>query len=111
MPATTTVISDLLEASAGLAGLALVFLGMIATATASREAGEKKLVARRASRPVYAVMLAFVAGIFCVAVAAIWLVTGRHVTALYAATIVLFFTQLWLLISATTWVVRQLLKR
>jgi hypothetical protein len=68
------VITDLLEASASLAGLALVFLGMIATATASDRPGERRSVAERARRPVYAVLLAFFSGVLCVAFAAVWLV-------------------------------------
>ena len=48
------VIADLLDASASLSGLALVFLGMIATATATNEPGEKTAVAEKARRPVYA---------------------------------------------------------
>jgi hypothetical protein len=105
------VITDLLGASASLAGLALVFLGMIATATASDEPGEKRSVAARARRPVYAVLLAFVFGVLCVATAAIWLVALRSVIALYMITIVLFFVQLALLLSATSWSVRQVLLR
>jgi hypothetical protein len=104
------VITDLLEASASLAGLALVFLGMIATATASDSPGEKPAVADRARRPVYAVLLAFFSGVLCVATAAVWLVALRSMFALYVATVALFFLQLGLLISATSWSIRQVLR-
>jgi hypothetical protein len=105
------VITDLLEASASLAGLALVFLGMIATATASTDVNDTRTVAERARRPVYAVGFAFLAGVLCVATAALWLVALRSVFSLYVVTVVLFFLQLALLISATAWSIRQLLRR
>lgn len=88
------IISDLLGASASLAGLALVFLGLLATTTAAHESGERRSVVERARRPVYAVLLAFVAGVLCVAAAAIWLVAFRSVLALYVVTVTLFFVLL-----------------
>jgi hypothetical protein len=105
------VITDLLDASASLSGLALVFLGMIATATATNEPGEKPSVAEKARRPVYAVLLAFVAGVLCVATAAIWLVALRSAFPLYVVTVLLFFVQLALLLAATNWAIRAILRR
>jgi hypothetical protein len=104
------VISDLLGASASLAGLALVFLGMIATSMASDTPGDGISVADKARRPVYAVLLAFVAGVLCVASAAVWLVALRSAFALYVVTVTLFFVQLAFLISATSWSIRQVLR-
>jgi hypothetical protein len=105
------VIMDLLEASASLAGLALVFLGMIASATAVNAPGEPPSVTDKARLPVYAVLVAFLSGILCVATAAVWLVALRSVFAVYVLTVSLFFLQLALLISATSWSVRRLLRR
>jgi hypothetical protein len=105
------VVTVLLEASASLAGLALVFLGMIATATASNAPGETPSVAEKARLPVYAVLVAFLAGILCVATGAVWLVAFRSVFTVYVLTVTLFLVQLALLIGATIWSVRQLLRR
>jgi hypothetical protein len=107
----TSVITDLLDASASLSGLALVFLGMIATATATNEPGEKRSVAEKARRPVYAVLLAFVAGVLCVVTAATWLVALRFAYPLFVVTVVLFFLQLALLLFATSWSIREILRR
>jgi hypothetical protein len=106
-----SVVADLLDASASLSGLALVFLGMIATATATNEPGEKRSVTEEARRPVYAVLFAFVAGVLCVVTAAIWLVAFRSAFALYVVTVLLFFVQLALLLGATNWAIRVILRR
>jgi small-conductance mechanosensitive channel len=105
------VINDVLEASASLAGLALVFLGMIATATASNDPSDRRgPVPEKARRPVYAILLAFSAGILCVATAAVWLVALQSALALYVVTIALFFLQLGLLLFATGWSIRRVLQ-
>jgi hypothetical protein len=104
------VVTTLLEASATLAGLELVFLGMIATATASDAPGEARSVVDKARRPVYAILIAFLAGVLCVATAAVWLAAADTVFALYITTVILFFVQLIFLISTTSWSIRQVLR-
>jgi len=103
------IVTVLLQASATLAGLALVFLGMIASATAARSPGETRSVLEKARRPVYATLSAFVAGVLCVVMATIWLV-GPRPAGLYATVVGLFFVQLAGLLTTTSWSIRQLLR-
>lgn len=97
----------LLGASAGLAGLVLVFLGLVASATSSFPPGTKPDIMRRARRPVWAILGSFALGIACVAAATAWLVFPDHNGGLYQITVVLFVAQLVSLVAATAWAVRR----
>lgn len=103
------VVLALLGASAGLAGLVLVFLGLVATATGSFPGGTKSAIVAKARRPVWAVLTSFSLGIACVAVATCWLLALNDPHALYLAAAWLFFAQLISLVVATVWAVRKAL--
>lgn len=103
------VVLAIMATSAGLAGLDLVFLGLVATATGAFSPGTKPTIIAKARRPALAVLFSFMAGIGCVAVATAWLVLLRDVHSLYLITLVLFVTQLASLCIATVWAVRRTL--
>jgi hypothetical protein len=102
------VVLAILGASAGLSGLVLVFLGLVATATSSFAAGTKPAILKRARRPVFAVLGTFGVGIACVACAVSWLLLDGSGD-VYTATVLLFLAQLAALVVATVWVVRRAL--
>jgi hypothetical protein len=100
------VVLAILPASAALAGLVLVFLGLVASATASFPGGTKKEIVARARRPVWAVLVSFGLGLGCAGVATWWLLLLHHDNhSLYLATVWLFFAQLGSLAVATGWAV------
>ena len=101
------VVIAVMGASAGLAGLVLVFLGLVATATASFPPGTKKDIVAKARKPAYAVLASFGLGLACVAFATWWLILLRGSAPLYAITVYLFFAQLASLAVATVWSVRR----
>lgn len=103
------VVITLLGASAGLSGLVLVFLGVVASATSSFPAGTKPAIIAKARRPVFAVLGSFGVGIVCVAVATWWLVLLHDNGSLYDLTVCLFVAQLASLAVATVWAVRRAL--
>jgi hypothetical protein len=103
------VVLAILAASAGLGGFALVFLGLVGTATASFAAGTKPAIVAKARRPVWAVLATFGAGIACVALATWWMLLLHDNHALYVITVLLFFLQLASLSIATVWAVRRAL--
>lgn len=92
-----------------MSGLVLVFLGLVAAATATFPGGTKPKIVSKARRPVYAVLASFGIGIVCVGAATWWLILLRDDHALYLATVWLFFAQLVSLIVATGWSVRRAL--
>ncbi len=100
------VVLALLGASAGLSGLVLVFLGLVASATASFAPGTKPAIVNKARRPAYGVLASFGVGIACVGCAAWWLLLLHDNHALYLAVVWLFFAQLASLVVATVWAVR-----
>src|SRR5438270_12350237 len=56
-----------LGASAGLAGLVLVFLGLVVSAIDKYPAGTKPAIVRKSRRPALAILVSFGSGIACVA--------------------------------------------
>jgi hypothetical protein len=101
------VVVTLLGASAGLAGLALVFLGLVAAATASYPPGTKAEIIAEKRRPAFAVLLSFGLGILCVATGAWWLLLLHDHQVLYIGVACLFVAQLAALVVATFWTIRR----
>ncbi len=101
------VMLAMLSASATLAGLVLVFLGLVAAATSSFAGGTKHAIIAKERRPIFAVLTSFGLGIACVAVAAWWLLLLHGNSVLYVVTVCLFFAQLASLVVATVWSVRR----
>lgn len=103
------IVLAVLGASAALAGLVLVFLGLVASATTSYPPGTADSIIAKARRPTYGVLGSFGLGITCVAFCMVWLLIPAGNNAVYAAVIVLFFAQLASLAVATIWAVRTTL--
>ena len=101
------MILALLGASAGLSGLVLVFLGLVAAATASFPPGTKPTIVNKARNPAYGVLTSFGLGILCVSSATGWLILLHNDQLLYILTVGLFFAQLVTLVGATVWSVRR----
>ncbi len=99
------VVIALLGASAGLAGLALVFLGLVEAATAVYPGGTKRAIIEARRRPALAVLASFGLGVLCVAAAAWWLLLLGGDRRLYICVAALFAAQLVALVVATIWTV------
>lgn len=98
----------LLESSATLSGLLLVFLGFILTAAGSLD-DDVPLAVHQALHEVSLILLtAFAIGLSSVAVSAAWLVAGTSSDPLYDAALSLFALQIVGLAAATGWTVRAL---
>jgi uncharacterized membrane protein YhaH (DUF805 family) len=111
VPAHRDVVISILGAAAALAGLTLVFLGMVISvyqnlseATSERQRSNYRLLSAL-------VLAAFVASILAVALATVWLISFAEARALYVAVIVVFMFSLALLVMATVMVFRRLLAR
>lgn len=104
------VVLAVLGASAGLAGLTLVFLGLVVSAYQSYETATKK-IRERYRHAAVVVLAAFFCGVLCVALATAWLVNYDCNTALYVAVIVSFAVELVLLCGATVLTVRRVMWR
>jgi hypothetical protein len=104
------VMTALLGASAGLAGLLLVFLGFIITASGSLDDDVPVAVHKELQRTALVLVSAFGIGLVSVALNTIWLVTASGGdTPLYDAAVTLFGLQLIGLAGATGWTVRGIL--
>lgn len=77
------VMTALLEASATLAGLLLVFLGFILTASGTLDADVPVTVHKSLRTVSLVLLIAFTIGLSSVAVSAAWLVTAPGGNALY----------------------------
>lgn len=95
------VVLALLGVSAGLAGLILVFLGLVISTYQSFPPPTPAPVLNRYRRIAAMVLGAFGLGIACVVVAAMWLIRLGNSEGLYAATVALFFAQIAALLIAT----------
>jgi hypothetical protein len=104
------VVIALLESSATLSGLLLVFLGFILTASGSLD-DDVPLAVHKALHKVSLILLtAFAIGLSSVAVSAAWLVAAPSSgDPLYDAALSLFALQIAGLAAATGWTVRALL--
>jgi hypothetical protein len=104
------IITALLGASAGLAGLLLVFLGFIVTASGSLDDDVPISIHRELQRTALVLASAFGIGLISVSLDTIWLVTASGGDSiLYAAAVTLFGLQLVGLAGATGWTVRGIL--
>jgi hypothetical protein len=104
------VMTALLGASAGLAGLLLVFLGFIVTASGSLGDDVPEAVHTSMQRTALVLLGAFGVGLASVALTTAWLVGASGADApLYDAAVALFALQLVALAGATGWTVRGLL--
>jgi uncharacterized membrane protein len=104
------VVLGILGAASGLAGLTLVFLGLLVTAYQAETNPSDKYRARYRQLG-GAILISFVVSMACVAVATVWLVELRNIQALYVTVVASFFVSLAILLIATGFVVRRLLFR
>lgn len=98
----------LLGASAGLAGLLLVFLGLVVGAYGGLAGDTPAAVKRPLRRIGWFLLGAFVIGLACVAVATVWLLQLTGGETLYDTTVALFAAQLVGLVFATIWTLKEL---
>jgi hypothetical protein len=103
------VVVALLEASASLSGLLLVFLGFVVTTYTSMASGTAVKARVSLERAAIGLLIAFVIGLSCVALATVWLVSQEGDTGLYVATAWLFGAQLTGLAGATAWAIKAML--
>jgi hypothetical protein len=103
------VMTALLEASATLAGLLLVFLGFILTASGTLDDDVPVAVHESLQAGSLVLLVAFAIGLSSVAVSAAWLVTAPRGDLLYDVALSLFALQIVGLAGATGWTVRGLL--
>jgi hypothetical protein len=103
------VMTALVEASATLAGLLLVFLGFILTTSGTLDDDVPLAVHKSLQKVSLVLLIAFAIGLSSVAVSAAWLVTAPGGDPLYDTAISLFALQIAGLAAATGWTVRGLL--
>jgi hypothetical protein len=103
------VMIALLESSATLSGLLLVFLGFILTASGSLDDDVPVAVHNALHKVSLILLTAFGIGLSSVAVSAAWLVTAPSGDSLYDAALSLFALQILGLAAATGWTVRALM--
>jgi hypothetical protein len=102
------VVLAFLGASAGIAGLTLVFLGLVVASVQAFQPGTARSILRRYQRPAITVLAAFASSLIATVLAACWLVVLGDVHGLYVAAVVMFFLQLGLLSLAVTHVLRRI---
>jgi hypothetical protein len=103
------VVVTLLGVSAGLAGLVLVFLGLVVTAYQAFAADTPASILDRYQRSASLALVSFAFGVVCVALATGWLVDLGDNRWLYRLTVAAFFAQLVVLVVATMRSVWQIL--
>jgi hypothetical protein len=104
------VVPTLLGASAGLAGLTLVFLGVILSTYRGFGAETPARVLERYRRPALAALVSFAACLATVVLGACWMLTGDN-DVLYVLCVVLFFAELALLCGSAAYVMRRVMWR
>jgi hypothetical protein len=109
MVADKDVVITLLGVSAGLAGLALVFLGLVVTTYQGFPGDTPAKVRDRYRNVAMGVLIAFVVGLGCVVVGTSWLVIRPREHGLYAAVLWLFGAQLVTPLAATGWSLNRIL--
>jgi hypothetical protein len=108
MVAHQDVIVTVLGAAAGLAGLVLVFLGIVVSTFQGYSPEAAATVLPGFRRDAKFILGSFGFGLVCVGLATAWLLT-RNNQGLYIATIVTFIGQLLLLIAAAGLVTKRVL--
>jgi uncharacterized membrane protein len=101
------IVIALLGVSAGLAGLILVFLGLVVTAYQSFAGDTPERILGRYRRATGVILVAFGLGIACVLSAFLWLVEFGERPSLYTTTLWLFGSQIAALVCATGWTVAR----
>ena len=96
------VVLALVGASAGLAGFALVFLGLVTSTLQSFDSETPTEVLTSYKVLASAVGLAFLAGVATVLLD-VWWLAGTHPTLLYHLSVLFFAAQLALLVAAAVW--------
>ena len=103
------VMTALLGASASLAGLLLVFLGFILSASGGLDEDVPVGVLKTLQRVSLVIIIAFAIGLSSVAASAAWIVTAPGHDPLYDVALSLFALQVVGLAVATGWTARGLL--
>jgi hypothetical protein len=103
------VVLAVLGASAALAGLVLVFLGLVVAAYGSLAGDTPKAVKAPLRRTGRVVLAPFGLAIVCMVAATLWLVRSGRSEGLYVTTLALFLTQLCALVGSALWTLRELL--
>ena len=103
------VMTAVLEASATLAGLLLVFLGFMLSTSGSLDDDVPAAVHKTLQRVSLVLFVVFAIGLLSVAISTAWLVTAPAGDTLYDAALSLFALQIMGLAAATGWTVRGLL--
>jgi hypothetical protein len=100
------VIITVLGAAGALAGLILVFLGIVVTTYQSYPGNAPADVRQSFRLAAILTLIPFTLGIACVCLSAVWLLLSKNNEALYIASLVVFFGQLATLLLAAglvTW--------
>jgi hypothetical protein len=108
MVAHQDVVITVLGAAAGLAGLVLVFLGIVVTTFQSYSTEDGATVISGFRRDAKVTLGSFTFGLICVVSSTIWLLTKNN-DGLYIATLVAFLGQLILLVLAAGLVTKRVL--
>jgi hypothetical protein len=95
-------------ASAGVAGLTLVFLGLVVTGIRTFQPGTSPSILARYRRPAVTVLAAFTTSLISTVLAASWLVALGDVHWLYVLALIAFFGQLAVLAAAVAHVLRRI---
>lgn len=103
------VIKTLIGAAGGLAGLVLVFFGLVVGAYGSLPGDTPAAVRTPLRRSAFVLLFPFGLGIACLAAGAVWLLVAPGWTWLYVAVVALFFALLAGLVAASLWIMRTLL--
>jgi hypothetical protein len=103
------VITTVLAAAGGLAGLVLVFLGIVVTTYQSYPGNVDASVTSGFRQDAILTLIPFALGIACVCLSTVWLLLSKNNEGLYLAAIVLFFAQLASLLLAAGLVTRRVL--
>jgi hypothetical protein len=104
------VVVALLEASASLSGLLLVFLGLVVSVYTGLSRGTADKARTSLERAAIGLLVSFLIGLSCVALAAAWLVDQECDGALYATTVCFFGAQLLGLGAATALAMKAMLR-
>ena len=103
------VIITVLGAAGALAGLVLVFLGIVVTTFQSYPGDIDNDIRKGFRQDSVLTLIPFVLGITCVCLSAVWLLLSTNNEAVYVAAVVVFFAQLASLLLAAGLVTRRVL--
>lgn len=103
------VVLAFLGASAGLAGLVLVFLGLVVAAYGGLAGDTPRAVKSSLRLTGGVIFIPFALAVACIAVSAAWLILLRTNQSLYVAVVLLFVLELVALAGSAWWALRRLL--